>query len=75
MFYKVVEEKCEQGIKPRYSKNQRIDYAELCNLMIDFKKYKYEIQNELNKIYYKFYYYNLFNEKVIIYYLNLIKIK
>ena len=37
MFYRIVEEKCEQGIKSRYSKNQKIDDAELFNLTNEFK--------------------------------------
>ena len=33
MFYQVVEEKCKEGIKSRYLKNQRIDNNELLFLM------------------------------------------
>lgn len=75
MYYQVVEEKCYNGTKPRYSKNQRIDDAELSNLMNSFRKYKYEIRNELNKKYYNFYDYDLFNKKIELYYLSLNKIR
>ena len=75
MYYQVVEEKCKEGIKPRYSKNQKIDDTELFNLTDEFKKYKYEIKDELHKKYYSFYIYNLFNEKITLYDLSLIKIK
>ena len=75
MYYQVVEEKCEQGIKPRYSKNQRINDIDLFNLMDDFKKYKYEIRDELRKKYYEFYDYNLFGQKINLYFLELNKIK
>ena len=69
MYYTVVEEKCYEGIKSRYSKNQRIDDVELFNLMNDFNKYKYEIRNELNKKYYNFYDYNLFGKKICHYHI------
>lgn len=75
MFYRVVEEKCEQGIKSRYSKNQRIDDIELSHLMDDFKKYKYEIKNTSMNIDYKFYYYDLFGRQINSYSLNLNKIR
>lgn len=75
MYYQVIEEKCKQGIKPHYSKNQRIDDVELFNLMEEFKKHKYEIRNELNKKYYEFYDYDLFGKKIELYYLNLNKIR
>lgn len=75
MYYTVVEEICKEGIKSRYSKNQKIDDVELFNLMEEFKKYKYEIKNELNKKYYEFYDYNLFGKKIELYYLNLNKIR
>ena len=75
MYYTVVEEKCYEGIKSRYSKNQRIDDVELFNLMNDFNKYKYEIRNELDKKYYNFYDYNLFGKKIELYYLNLNKVR
>ena len=75
MFYKVVEEKCEQGIKPRYSKNQRINDVELYTLMNDFKDYKYEIKDEFSKKYYKFYDYDIFGTQINLYFLDLIKIK
>ena len=75
MFYQVVEEKCEQGIKPRYSKNEKIDNNELLFLMNDFKEHKYEIRDELKKKYYEFYDYDLFGRKIKLYSLNLIKIK
>jgi hypothetical protein len=75
MYYQVVEEKCKEGIKSRYSKNQRIDDVELFNLMNDFQKYKYEIRDELRKKYYEFYDYNLFGKKINLYFLELNKIK
>lgn len=75
MYYTVVEEICKEGIKSRYSKNQKIDDTELFNLMEEFKKYKYEIKNELNKKYYEFYDYDLFGKKIELYYLNLNKIR
>ena len=75
MYYTVVEEKRYNGTKLRYSKNQKIDDVELSNLMNDFKKYKYEIRNELNKKYYEFYDYNLFGKKIELYYLDLNKIR
>ena len=75
MFYTVVEETCGEGIKSRYSKNQKIDDTELFNLMEEFKKYNYEIKNELNKKYYEFYDYNLFGKKIELYCLNLNKIR
>jgi hypothetical protein len=75
MYYQVVEEKCGEGIKSHYSKNQKIDDVELFNLMKEFKKYKYEIRNELNKKYYEFYDYDLFGKKIELYYLNLNKIR
>lgn len=75
MYYQVVEEKCKEGIKSHYSKNQKIDDTELFNLTNEFKQYKYEIGNSLNKKYYKFFNYNWCGEKIEIYFLNLIKIK
>ena len=75
MYYTVVKEICKEGIKSRYSKNQKIDDIELSNLMNDFKKYKYEIRNELNKKYYEFYDYNLFGKKIKLYCLDLNKIR
>lgn len=75
MYYTVVEEICGEGIKSHYSKNQKIDDVELFNLMKEFKKYKYEIRNELNKKHYEFYDYNLFGKKIELYYLNLNKIR
>lgn len=75
MYYIVVKEICKEGIKSRYSKNQKINDVELSNLMNDFKKYKYEIRNELNKKYYNFYDYNLFGKKIELYYLDLNKIR
>lgn len=75
MFYKVVEEICKEGIKPRYSKNQRIDDIELYDLMNDFKEHRYEIRDELKKKYYEFFDYNLFGKKIELYFLNLDKIK
>lgn len=75
MYYTVVEEKCEQGIKSHYSKNQKIDDMELFNLINEFKKYKYEIRDELRKKYYEFYDYNLFGQKINLYFLELNKIK
>ena len=75
MYYQVVEEKCKEGIKSRYSKNQRIDDVELFNLINDFQKYKYEIRDELRKKYYEFYDYNLFGKKINLYFLELNKIK
>ena len=75
MYYTVVEETCGEGIKPCYSKNQKIDDVDLFNLMEEFKKYKYEIRNELNKKYYEFYDYDLFGKKIELYHLNLNKIR
>lgn len=75
MYYQVVEEKCGQGIKSRYSKNQRIDDAELSSLMSDFAQYKFEKINTLTKINYRFYYYDLFGTEINLYSLNLNKIK
>lgn len=75
MYYQVVEEKCEQGIKSRYSKNQRINDAELSSLMSDFAQYKFEKINTLTKINYRFYYYDLFGTEINLYSLNLNKIK
>lgn len=75
MFYQVVEEKCKEGIKPRYSKNQRIDDIELYDLMNDFKEHRYEIRDELKKKYYEFFDYNLFGKKIELYFLNLDKIR
>lgn len=75
MYYRVVEEKCKEGIKSRYSKNQRINDVELSNLMNDFEQYRYEIKNELRKKYYEFYNYDLFGQKISLYFLELNKIK
>ena len=75
MYYQVIEENCSNGIKTRYSKNQRIDDIELFNLMNEFKEYRYEIKNELNKKSYEFYTNNLFGKKIELYSLNLNKIK
>ncbi len=75
MYYQVVEEKCGQGIKSRYSKNQRINDAELSSLMSDFSQYKFEKINTLTKINYRFYYYDLFGTEINLYSLNLNKIK
>ena len=75
MFYKVIEEKCEQGIKSRYSKNQRIDDVELSNLMNDFKNNRYEIRTSMKKKIYEFFDYNWYGEKVKLYFLELNKIK
>ena len=75
MYYKIIEETCKNGIKSRYSKNQRIDDVELNNLMNDFKEYKYEIKNELKKKYYNFYNYDWCGKKIDLYYLELIKLK
>ena len=75
MFYQVVEEKCEQGIKPRYSKNQRINDVELSNLMNDFKNNRYEIRTSMKKKIYEFFDYNWYGEKVKLYFLELNKIK
>jgi hypothetical protein len=75
MYYRVVEEKCKEGIKSRYSKNQRIDDVELSNLMNDFKQYRYEIKDSLMMMNYKFYYYDLFGQQIDLYSLNLNKIK
>lgn len=75
MYYQVIEEKCEQGIKSRYSKNQRINDAELSSLMSDFAQYKFEKINTLTKINYRFYYYDLFGTEINLYSLNLNKIK
>lgn len=75
MYYQVVEEKCGQGIKSRYSKNQRINDAELSSLMNDFARYKFEKINTLTKINYRFYYYDLFGTEINLYSLNLNKIK
>ena len=75
MYYQVVEEKCEQGIKSRYSKNQRINDAEISSLMSDFAQYKFEKINTLTKINYRFYYYDLFGTEINLYSLNLNKIK
>lgn len=75
MYYQVIEEKCEQGIKSRYSKNQRINDAELSSLMSDFAQYKFEKINTLTKINYRFYYYDLFGTEINLYSLNLNIIK
>ena len=75
MYYKVVEEKCYNGTKSRYSVNQRINDNDLNYLMRDFNGHKYEIRNERKKKYYNFYDFNLFGKKVELYYLNLTKIQ
>lgn len=75
MFYQVVEEKCEQGIKPRYLKNQRIDDVELSNLMNNFKNNHYEIRTSIKKKIYEFFDYNWYGEKIKLYFLELNKIK
>lgn len=75
MYYRVIEEKCKEGIKSRYSKNQRIDNSELFNLMNDFKDCGYEIKDELNKKQYKFYKHDVFGRKINSYSLDLIKIR
>ena len=75
MFYQVIEEKCEQGIKSRYSKNQRINDVELSNLMNDFKNNRYEIRTSMKKKIYEFFDYNRYGEKVKLYFLELNKIK
>ena len=75
MFYQVVEEKCKEGIKPRYSKNQRIDDVELSNLMNNFKNNRYEIRTSMKKKIYEFFDYNWYGEKIKLYFLELNKIK
>ena len=75
MYYQVIEEKCYNGIKPRYSKNQRIDDVELSNLMNDFKNNRYEIRTSIKKKIYEFFNYNWYGEKVKLYFLELNKIK
>lgn len=75
MFYQVVEENCYNGIKPRYSKNQKINDVELSHLMDDFKNNRYEIRTSMKKKIYEFFDYNWCGEKVELYFLNLNKIK
>lgn len=75
MYYNVIKENCKEGIKSHYLKNQKIDDAELFNLTNEFKQYKYEIRDELNRKFLEFYDYNLFNEKVTLYFLWLSKIR
>lgn len=75
MFYQIVEEKCEQGIKSRYSKNQRIDDVELSHLMNNFKNNRYEIRTSMKKKIYEFFDYNWYGEKIKLYFLELNKIK
>ena len=75
MYYQVVEEKCKEGIKPRYSKNQRIDDVELSNLMNNFKNNRYEIRTSMKKKIYEFFDYNWYGEKIKLYFLELNKIK
>lgn len=75
MFYQVVEEKCKEGIKSYYSKNQRIDDVELSNLMNNFKNNRYEIRTSAKKKIYEFFDYNWYGEKVKLYFLELNKIK
>lgn len=75
MFYQVVEEKCKEGIKSYYSKNQRIDDVGLSNLMNKFKNNRYEIRTSVKKKIYEFFDYNWYGEKVKLYFLELNKIK
>lgn len=75
MYYQVVEEKCKEGIKSHYSKNERIDDVELSHLMDEKLGDKYEIKDEFNKRYYKFYDYDIFGRQIDLYFLDLIKIK
>jgi len=75
MYYTVVEEKCYNGTKSRYSKNQRIDDVELSNMMEDFKNYKYEINNDFTTKHYTFYDIGLFGKKIQYYVLDLDKIR
>ena len=75
MFYQVVEEKCEQGIKSRYSKNQRIDDVELSHLMNNFKNNRYEIKTSMKKKIYEFFDYNWYGEKIKLYFLEFGKIE
>lgn len=75
MYYNVIKENCKEGIKSHYLKNQRISDNEIYSLMNEFKQYKYEIRDELNKKFLEFYDYNMFNEKVTLYFLGLSKIR
>ena len=75
MFYQVVEEKCEQGIKSRYSKNQKINDSDLLQLMNDFHNHRYEIRTSMREKVYEFFDYTWYGEKIELYQLNLNKIK
>lgn len=75
MYYQVIEENCNNGIKTRYSKNQRIDDVELSHLMNNFKNNRYEIRTSMKKKIYEFFDYNWYGEKIKLYFLELNKIK
>ena len=75
MFYRVNEEDCYNGIKSRFSVNQKITDNDLYYLMSDFKDYKYEIVDSLNNKNFKFFKLDLFRRKEVYYQLYLTKCK
>ena len=74
MYYKVLSEECNKGIKPRYLVNQRIDDVELSKIADDFKEYKYEIYDSRKKKDLKYYQFNWYGKEEIYYILKLQKI-
>jgi hypothetical protein len=74
MFYKVKNEKCGNGLKPRYTVGQVINEIEIHCIKSDFQKYYYSMYDDMKELKIEYHNVGLFGNKIFIYSIDLEKI-